>query len=99
MQEKNYEMGEDIITYGDDGRDYFILDLGTVEIIVYKPGTDPKRPDIDTQIAFTKVINKAFSFGEIALMYNDKRTATVKAATKCKVWALEGNIFKNIVIK
>ena len=32
-------------------------------------------------------------------MYNDKRTATVKAAEACQCWVLEGKIFKNIIIK
>lgn len=32
-------------------------------------------------------------------MYNDKRTATVMAATDCITWVLEGKVFKNIIIK
>jgi cAMP-dependent protein kinase regulator len=38
-------------------------------------------------------------FGEIALMYNDKRTATVKAVEPCECWVLDGKVFKNIIIK
>lgn len=38
-------------------------------------------------------------FGEIALLYNDRRTATVKAVDECKTWVLEGKTFKNIIIK
>jgi CRP-like cAMP-binding protein len=32
-------------------------------------------------------------------MYKDKRTATVKAAEDSQCWVLEGNTFKNIIIK
>lgn len=32
-------------------------------------------------------------------MYNDKRTATVKAIDRCDTWVLEGKVFKHIIIK
>ena len=36
-------------------------------------------------------------FGEIALLYNDKRSASVTALTDCNLWALSGNVFKHII--
>ena len=36
-------------------------------------------------------------FGEIALLYNDKRTASVTALTNCEAWVLSGDVFKHIV--
>ena len=36
-------------------------------------------------------------FGEIALLYNDKRTATVEAFTECDTWVLSGDVFKHII--
>jgi CRP-like cAMP-binding protein len=99
MQERTYEQGETIILYGDVGREYFILNQGTVEILVYKEGTNPSDPDLANKIAFTKMINQAMGFGEIALITNDKRTATVKAAAPTTCWVLEGRCFKQIIIK
>jgi len=32
-------------------------------------------------------------------LYNDKRTASIRAAVDCDVWVLEGKVFKNIIIK
>ena len=32
-------------------------------------------------------------------MYNDKRTASVKATETCDTWVLEGKVFKHIIIK
>jgi CRP-like cAMP-binding protein len=36
-------------------------------------------------------------FGEISLLYNDKRTASVQAATECDTWVLTGESFKFII--
>ena len=39
------------------------------------------------------------SFGELALLYNDKRSATILAVELCTAYILEGSLFKGIVIK
>jgi CRP-like cAMP-binding protein len=44
-------------------------------------------------------MNAGIGFGEIALLYNDRRTATVQAVEECDTWVLEGRVFKNIIIK
>ena len=38
-------------------------------------------------------------FGEIALLYNERRSATIRTLSDCQVWVLDGPIFKKIVIK
>ena len=38
-------------------------------------------------------------FGEIALLYNEKRTASIRTISDGEVWVLDGSIFKKIVIK
>ena len=37
-----------------------------------------------------KEIQAGEGFGEIALLYNEKRSATVRALSETKVWALDG---------
>ena len=44
-------------------------------------------------------MESGIGFGELALMYGDKRTASVLANTDCVTWVLDGATFKNIVIK
>jgi CRP-like cAMP-binding protein len=46
-----------------------------------------------------KTLPAGIGFGELALMYGDKRTATVTAIGKVKVWVLDGLTFKNIVVQ
>ena len=50
-------------------------------------------------MAFQKVMGAGAGFGEISLLYNEKRTATVRSTEKCVCWALEGKVFKHIIIK
>jgi CRP-like cAMP-binding protein len=44
-------------------------------------------------------MEKGCGFGELALLYNDKRSATIKAEEDCEVYTLDGTMFKGIVIK
>jgi len=88
-----------IIKYGDIGFEYFILDTGVVEIIVYEDGTDPTDPQLYKKVKYSKFLKPFVAFGEIALIYNDRRTASVRAADLCDTWVLESKVFKHIIIK
>ena len=38
------------------------------------------------------------AFGELAILYNCKRTASIKAVSDGKVWALERKVFQQIMV-
>ena len=38
-------------------------------------------------------------FGELALIYNDKRSATIIATEDCETFVLDGTLFKKMVIQ
>ena len=56
-------------------------------------------------MAFEKVLDpmnngnegEMIGFGEIALLYNDKRTASITAISDCETWVLSGDVFKQII--
>lgn len=48
---------------------------------------------------FTKELDKGVGFGELALIYNDKRSATIQAIEDCETYVLDGELFKGIIIK
>jgi len=50
MKQRSYNSNDNIITYGDFGNEYYILDQGVVEIIVYKEGVDSKDPDLSKKV-------------------------------------------------
>jgi|TARA_B110000305_G_C19290653_1_gene564019 CRP-like cAMP-binding protein len=91
---------EILIKYGDQGKDYFILSKGSVRVILYEPGTKPDDPDLDKKKTLVKYMGQGSGFGELALLYNDKRSATIEAVSdNCETYTLNGTIFKTIIIK
>lgn len=47
----------------------------------------------------TKELGEGTAFGELALMYGDKRTATVIAEEECFIYGLDGATFKNVIVR
>lgn len=107
MFQKKFQAGDPIIKYGDIGAEYYVLASGTVKVTVYQPGTNPFDPNIEDKVSFSKELKAEagkssaeggmIGFGEIALLYNDKRTASVTAVTECETWVLTGECFKYII--
>ena len=48
---------------------------------------------------FLSILPPGKVFGELAILYNCKRTATNKAATDCKLWAIERQCFQTIMMR
>ena len=48
---------------------------------------------------FEKTMDKGVGFGELALIYNDKRSATIRALEECTCYVLDGVLFKKIIIQ
>lgn len=88
-----------MITYGDSGRDYFILSEGKVKVKVYKPKSDPRDPNLEQYVMFTKEMNSGAGFGELALIYNDKRSASIIAIEPCECYVLDGVLCKQMIIQ
>lgn len=78
------EDGDVIIQQGDEGDNFYIVDSGVVEIFK------------DDELVMTAT--EAMSFGELALMYNAPRAATVKAKTSVALWGLDRRTFKMIIM-
>ncbi len=104
---RKYTKGDTIIRFGDMGTDYFVLTEGAVQVTVYAPGTNPLSPNLADFVTIEKSLRaepsaessaeRMIGFGEIALMQNDKRTASIVASTDCETWVLSGDVFKAII--
>eukprot|EP00002_Diphylleia_rotans_P035647 TRINITY_DN77_c0_g1_i1.p1 TRINITY_DN77_c0_g1~~TRINITY_DN77_c0_g1_i1.p1 ORF type:complete len:1050 (-),score=238.82 TRINITY_DN77_c0_g1_i1:530-3679(-) len=84
MVEVNVKPGEDLIKQGDTGDFFYIVETGEFEFIVHGNAVGVAGP--------------GRSFGELALMYNCPRAATVRAKEPSKVWALDRTTFRNILV-
>jgi len=87
LKEKAVEPKTRIIQQGDDGNSMFIIEEGDVDCLK-KIGSEEK---------VVKKCGPGDAFGELALLYNCPRAASVEAATKCLVWELDRETFNRIV--
>ena len=99
MTKKTFREGELIIKYGDIGFNYYILAKGNVKVTVYKEGTSPNDPQIENKIQIVKWLGSGVGFGELALLYNDKRSASIQALEICETYTLDGALFKGMIVK
>lgn len=76
--------GEVIIKQGDEGDNFYIIDTGEVAVYV--------NNDLVT------TISDGGSFGELALIYGQLRAATVKAKTDVKLWAIDRDTYRRILM-
>eukprot|EP00931_Biecheleriopsis_adriatica_P090361 TRINITY_DN64360_c0_g1_i1.p1 TRINITY_DN64360_c0_g1~~TRINITY_DN64360_c0_g1_i1.p1 ORF type:complete len:428 (-),score=134.60 TRINITY_DN64360_c0_g1_i1:56-1279(-) len=85
--EKHIEAGQRIIQEGDDGDVMFLIESGAFDCIKIINGED-------------KVVKKCGQgdvFGELALLYNCPRAASVQATSSSVVWQLDRETFGHIV--
>jgi CRP-like cAMP-binding protein len=75
--------GDVIIKQGDKGDNFYIVESGDFDILVNDVKVASRGP--------------GDFFGELALMYNAPRAASVIASTAAKVWGLDRITFRNMV--
>lgn len=89
MEERIIEEGNNVITQGEDGSELFVVDSGILDCSkVFEKGAQPR---------FLKDYKSGESFGELALLYNAPRAATITARTRAVLWVLDRNCFNHIV--
>lgn len=75
-----------IIKEGDVGSVVYVMEQGKVEV-----SKDGKL--------LSYIQRPGSVFGELAILYNCTRTATIRAITDCKLWAIERICFQSIMMK
>ena len=89
FEEKKCPAGKNIITQGEEGDVLYLVDSGELDCEkVFKAGDKP---------TYLKTYKPGESFGELALLYNAPRAATIRAKTDSVLWALDRECFNNIV--
>nr|XP_014341909.1 PREDICTED: cAMP-dependent protein kinase type II-alpha regulatory subunit isoform X3 [Latimeria chalumnae] len=89
MFEKKVKPQEHVIDQGDDGDNFYVIESGLFNIFVTRNG----------QQRLVGRYNNRGSFGELALMYNTPRAATIVATTEGSLWGLDRVTFRRIILK
>lgn len=90
MAEKQIPIGEEVITQGGIGDFFYVVETGCLDVFVSRNGA-PKVKVTD--------YGPNGSFGELALMYNAPRAATVISTQPCTLWALDRVTFRRILME
>ncbi|XP_054267615.1 cGMP-dependent protein kinase, isozyme 2 forms cD4/T1/T3A/T3B isoform X3 [Macrosteles quadrilineatus] len=85
MYPVEYAAGSLIIKEGDVGSIVYVMEEGRVEV--------------SRENKYLSTLAPGKVFGELAILYNCKRTATIKAASDCKLWAIERQCFQTIMMR
>ncbi|KAM7415612.1 hypothetical protein PAMA_017912 [Pampus argenteus] len=83
MYERTYQQGDYVIKQGEPGYHLFVLADGKLDVFQHNK--------LLTSIAVWT------TFGELAILYNCTRTASVRAVNKVWTWALDREVFQNIM--
>ncbi|CDO52699.1 hypothetical protein DV113_002780 [Geotrichum candidum] len=84
LEEKKVPAGTVVIKQGDEGDFFYIVESGSLDFTVNGENVGSAEP--------------GSSFGELALMYNSPRAATVTAKTESVLWALDRLTFRRILL-
>jgi ATP-binding cassette subfamily B protein len=83
-----FEAGDVICSEGEVGERFYLLARGTVEVLKRVESGEPR---------VLTVLDAGDYFGEIALLEQVPRTATVRARSRCQVLTLDSQQFRNLL--
>ena len=89
MKEMKFKEGETIIKQGDKGDELYVLESGECSCFKVFSGDKIEKKLRD--------YIPGEAFGELALLYNAPRAASIKASDDCTLFALDRNTFNAIV--
>ncbi|KAI1321587.1 hypothetical protein EDD11_003067 [Mortierella claussenii] len=90
MTEKRFQRGDHVIEQGAVGDFFYVVETGTLDVFVAKHGNPSEK---------VFEYGPGGSFGELALMYNGPRAATVTATSDVVLWALDRITFRRILME
>lgn len=83
--------GAEVIRQGDDGDELYLLESGVVDFYIRREGDE--HPGIKVK----QMSKPGDEFGELALLHNAPRKATVIVVEDCILWSLSRNVFNAVM--
>ena len=87
MEQEDVKSGSTVIEQGQEGHSLYVVGTGSLSC----------SKKIKDEVKFLKNYEKGEVFGELALLYNCTRAATVTATEDCQLWKLDRETFHHIV--
>jgi len=84
---KDGAAGDKVITQGESGDNFYVVESGSLDVYIKSTEGDKK----------TASLGAGTSFGELALMYNTPRAATVQVNAACTLWTVDRKTYRDIV--
>jgi len=85
MFRQTADAGDVIIKQGDEGDNFYIIDMGEVDVFI-----DEER---------VSSISQGGSFGELALIYGTPRAATIVSKTNSILWGIDRDSYRQILME
>lgn len=89
MEERKFSPNEPVINQGDDGNELFLVEFGKLDCSKVFVQSEPAK--------FLKHYGPGDAFGELSLLYNTPRAASIIAVTEVVCWVLDRDCFNHIV--
>lgn len=89
MEERKAKKGDYIIKQGEEGDNLYVCESGILSCYKIFPGKE--------EPTFLKKYQPGESFGELSLLYNAPRAASIIADEEALLWSLDRNTFNHIV--
>lgn len=98
-----FRAGETVFKQGDTGDNFYIIKSGELERHIHHPkigrngnGKNGMDREEDDSASLSKTLKEGQSFGELSLMYNAPRAATMRARTDAECWAISAESFHRL---
>lgn len=85
FEKQEVTVGSNVITQGESGDHFYVIEQGSLDIFV--GGIKVGNP-----------LGPGAGFGELALMYNTPRAATITATERCVLWVIDRNTYRGILV-
>jgi cAMP-dependent protein kinase regulator len=90
FESKTVTAGTFVIRQGESGDNFYVVESGSLDIYV--------RNANGVEAKVGNPLTPGTYFGELALMYNTPRAASIKASTDCVVWFIDRDTYRSIVV-
>eukprot|EP00581_Thalassiosira_minuscula_P019356 CAMPEP_0183713350 /NCGR_PEP_ID=MMETSP0737-20130205/8209_1 /TAXON_ID=385413 /ORGANISM="Thalassiosira miniscula, Strain CCMP1093" /LENGTH=673 /DNA_ID=CAMNT_0025942117 /DNA_START=80 /DNA_END=2101 /DNA_ORIENTATION=+ len=88
---KKVAKGTTVIKQGDKGETFYVVESGALDVFI-NVGEGANKTEMQVGVPYGPVSG----FGELALIYNTSRAATIRASEDCNLWELSAAAFKGL---